>query len=322
MKRESISIPMSIALTSESSWEKLNEKATSFFVMRFHFQLNEKIIDEPHKVGDWIGLYQSTKGMSAQHVRSETTEVEQVISTHSIEKHFLESEFLSELAVDLVQSFEIPKLLRFKSGVKSKVSDTVKKHLEKSVEILDSNKITKTEKLEITNFYPGEETKAIVSVPVYRKRAVEVILSYIDYLKVDYRRSPLGLRKKSDKSPKITNPKKHSNIHKLGLPIARAYFWELQKNSSKFMYEMEHQTEVKDPSQIKICEPDEIKEKFVEFPNVPSLYQIANAAFPRKWIWRKTPEKLWTEEELKLIELDEVASQGNGWYAKYAFLKK
>lgn len=112
MKRESISIPVSVELTNENSWEKLDKKGTSFFVVRFHFQLNERLLNETHKVGDWIGLYQSTKGMSAQHVTSETTNVEQIITSKSIENHFLESELLGEVAADLVKTIELPKILK------------------------------------------------------------------------------------------------------------------------------------------------------------------------------------------------------------------
>lgn len=321
MRRESISIPVSVALTNESSWEQLDNKGTSFFVVRFHFQLNEKILNDSHKVGDWIGLYQSTKGMSAQHVTSETTEVEQIISIKSIEKHLIESELLGEIASDLVANIELPKILKIGSSVKSRVSAKFKDAYTLGTEIQDSHKVTNSHTLEITNQYPAEETKAIVSVPVYRRRCLDIYLSYIDYLKVDYRRSPFGLRKKSKKYPPVTHPKKHSNIFKVGQPIATAYYWELQKNASKFMYEEEHKTEVKDPSKITICGPEETKEKYVEFPNVPTLYQIAKAAFPHKWIWRKSVTQDWTEEDLKAIELEEVKSLKNGWYNLYGKIR-
>ena len=72
MNTESISIPVSVALINEDSWMRLDRKGTSFFVVRFHFQLKERLLNETHKVGDWIGLYQSTRGMSAQHVSKET----------------------------------------------------------------------------------------------------------------------------------------------------------------------------------------------------------------------------------------------------------
>lgn len=317
MKRTSISIPVSVELTNEKSWEKLDKKGTSFFVIRFHFQINERLLNETHKIGDWIGLYQSTKGMSAQHVESETTSIEQVHSLKSIENHLLENELLGEIAVDLVKSLELPNILKIGGSVKSKISSKLKDSYTLGTEILDSQKVTSTHSFEITNHYPPEETEAIVSVPVYRRKAADILLSYIDYLKVDYKRSPFGLRKKAKKQPPVIHPQKHNNIYKVGIPIATFYHWELQKNASKFMYEKDHETEVKDPSQITICEPVCTKEKFVEFPNVPSLYQIAKAAFPYKWIWRKSEENEWTEEDLKKIELDEVKDKTNGWYSLY-----
>lgn len=317
MKKETITIPVSVGLADEESWEKLDDKNTTFFVIRFHFQLNERILNEHHKVGDWIGFYQSTKGMSAQHVKSETTEVEKIVSKRSIEKHFLENEVVNEIAVDLVKRLELPKMLNIGGSIKGAISEKMKQHYSSGQEILDSHKVTKTTSLEITNFYPSEETKAIVSVPVYRRRSVDILLSYIDYLRVEYRRTPFGLRKKSNKSPSVDRFGKHRNICKLGLPIATAYYWELQSKASKFMYEKDHKVEVEDPSQIKIFEPVCSKEKVVEFPEVPTLYQIATAAFPYKWIWRKSVSQSWTEEELKAIELDEVKNKKNGWYQIY-----
>lgn len=317
MRKETITIPVSVGLADEESWEKLDDKNTSFFVIRFHFQLNERILNEYHKVGDWIGLYQSTKGMSAQHVKSETTEVEKVVSKKSIEKHFLENEVLSEIAADLVKKFELPKILKIGGSIKGTISEKMKQHYSSGQEVLNSHKVTKKTSLEITNFYPSEETEAIVSVPVYRRRSVDILISYIDYLKVEYKRTPFGLRKKSKKIPSVDRSGKHRNIYRLGLPIATAYYWELQSKASKFMYEKDHKVEVEDPSQITICEPACSKEKVVEFPEVPTLYQIATAAFPYKWIWRKSVNQSWTEEELKKIELDEVKNQKNGWYQIY-----
>lgn len=317
MRRELISIPFSVDLTEEKSWEQLDEKGTSFFVVRFHFQLNERLIDEPHKVGDWIGLYQSTKGMSATHVTSETTNVEQVISKKCIENHLIENELLGELASELVSKFELPKLFKLEASVKSKISSKLKDSYTEGTEISESQKITKTESISITNQYPPEETEAIVSVPVYKRRAIDILLAYIDFLKVDYRRPTFGLRKKSKKEPPVDS-NKHINVIKFGMPIATAYYWELMHNSSKFMYEKDHKVEVNDPSQITISGPICTEDKFVEFPDVPTLYQIAVAAFPHKWILRKSTSNEWTEETLKAIELDEVKGYGNnGWYKLY-----
>lgn len=225
---------------------------------------------------------------------------------------------LGEIAADFVNKIELPKILKIESSIKSKISSRIKESYTLEKELLDSHKVTSSHTLEITNNYPAEETEAIVSVPVYRRRSVDILLSHVDYLKVDYKRSPFGLRKKAKKYPPVTHPKKHNNISQIGSPVATAYYWELQKNASKFMYEKEHKTEVVDPSQITICSPVSTKERFAEFPKVPTLYQIAKAAFPHKWIWRKSINNEWTEDDLNAIELEEVKKlKIGGWYSMY-----
>ncbi|MEO1595639.1 MAG: hypothetical protein AAFS02_10405 [Pseudomonadota bacterium] len=317
MKRETISVPVSVALTDEQAWDGLDKRGTEFFVVRFHFQLNERLLDEKHQVGDWIGLYQSTKGMSAQHITSETTEVEQVVSSKCIESHLLCSETLAEIAAELAGEFKLPEILTVSSNIKESIARKLRRQYEIGVEVLDSQKTTRRVSFEIHNHYPADETKPIVSVPVYRRRAFDVLLGYIDFLRVEYRRSTMGLRKKCKRYPKVSDPHRHDNVRKVGMPIATVLYWELQSNSSKFMYEDDHQTEVRDPSQITLCAPQCDKTRFVEFPDVPTLYQIAKAAFPPKWIWRKSPANEWTEEELRAIEFDEVRATKTGWYRQY-----
>ncbi len=111
----------------------------------------------------------------------------------------------------------------------------------------------------------------------------------------------------------MTDPHRHPNRLKFGVPIATTYYWELLPKSSKFMFERDHKLEVPDPLKITICEPRSTKERFVEFPKVATLYQIANAAFPKKWIWRHSKKQNWTEEELKNLEIEEVRGKPGWW---------
>jgi hypothetical protein len=87
-------------------------------------------------------------------------------------------------------------------------------------------------------------------------------------------------------------------------------------SSSKFVFEREHKVDVSDPLQITIGAPRNTKDRVVDFPKVPTLYQVANVAFPRKWIWRRSRRRDWTEEQLKNVELDEVRHK-RGWWANY-----
>jgi len=181
----------------------------------------------------------------------------------------------------------------------------------------ETHKVRETTSFEITNTISPDITESIVAVPAYKRKAYDLFLSYVDFLKVDYERSLLGLRKKAKKYPQIIDFNKHPNRVKFGIPISTIMYWEFLPNSSVLMLENEHQIQVADAEQISINNPQCEKKKYVNFPNVPSLYQIANAAFPLKWVLRTPESKKWTEEDLKKIELDEVKNQKNGWWSIY-----
>jgi hypothetical protein len=302
-----ITIPFSVELADEHSWKDLDDKKTSFGIVRFHFRLEDQTLAEPHAVGDAIGVYQKPRGMTMKHVKSDTTSIEQVISTKSIENHLLQSEVLAEVASELLAKHSITSLLGFKFNMKSKVSEKLSSSYTLGTEISSSEKVTRTETLTVENMFPPEIDETIVSVPVYKRRVVDVSLAYIDYLKVDYVRSPWGLRKKAKRHPKVVDHHNHPNRLPFGTPIATAYYWQLLPNSSKFIFERDHKVDVLNPLQITICEARSRKERVFNYrKDIPTLYKIARAAFPTKWILRKSVKQDWTEDQLNALEHDEV----------------
>lgn len=301
-----LSMPFAVHLADESSWEAFDDRRTSFGVLRFHFRLDDMPLSETHKVGDAIGVYQKPKDSNLRIVKSDKAELEQVILNKTVENHLMNNECLAELAIDFVQKSKLSTLFGFETSLKSKVATKIATSYGIGIEVSQSEKMTRSETLEIENHLGPNIVDAIVSVPVYKRRAVDITLGHIDFLKVDYRRSILGLRKKAVRSPLVLHPKRHPNRIKFGLPVATAYYWQLLPSSSKFIYERDHKIEVADPLQVTICPPRVHTERFVSFPSVPTLYQVASAAFPKKWIWRKSVKQDWTEESLKQIELEEV----------------
>lgn len=302
-----ITVPFSVELSDESSWKNLDERKTSFGIVRFHFRLEDKTLGEPYVDGDAIGVYQKPTGMTMKHIKSDTTSIEQVVSAKSIEQHLLQSETLAEIAGELLAKHNLSSLLGFKFNMKGHISEKLSSSYTLGKEISTSEKVTKTETLTVENTFPAEIDETIVSVPVYRRRAVDISLAYIDYLKVDYARSPWGLRKKAKRHPKVIDHSNHPNRVPFGTPIATAYYWQILPHSSKFIFERDHKVGVVDPLQITICEPRSNKPRVFNYrTDIPTLYKIARAAFPTKWIFRKSAKQDWTEEELNKIEHDEI----------------
>lgn len=315
MKRIELSIPFSIELTNEDSWEALNETGTSFSILRCHFQLNERILNEPHKVGEALAVYKSPKGVGSQHVISSSFELEEIKQVASIKKFLMEHEDTAKFAVELAAKVGISKGNSLSSKFKAELTERLKTNISASDELHESQKIRETTSFEITNTIDPNVVESIVAVPVYKRKAYDLLLSYVDYLQVDYERSFWGLRKKAKKLPPIINYNDHPNVIKFGIPITTIFYWEFMPKSSALVLEKEHIVQVEDAQEITVKRPECTKKKFVRFPDVPSLYQIANAAFPLKWVLRKSVSKEWTEEDLKNIELDEVKNN-NGWWQR------
>lgn len=317
MRRFQLSVPFSVDLIEENAWEALNDKGTSFRIVRCHFQLNERILNEPHQVGESLAVYKSPKGVGSQHVISSSFELEEVKQINSIEKFLFESESTARFASELAAHLGFSKKNSISAKVKYEISEKLKHNIVKSLEITESQKIRATTSFEITNTIDPNVTDPIVAVPVFRRKSFDLLLGHVDYLKVDYERGLFGLRKKSKKYPKIEDFNNHPNRIEFGTPLATIKYWEFLPKSSVLMLEEEHKVQVKNSEQLFIEQPHCTKRKYVNFPDVPSLYQIANAAFPLKWILRKAPNNQWTEDMLKEIELEEVRGRNNGWWQRY-----
>lgn len=316
MKRIELSIPFAVDLTEESAWESLNEKKTSFGIVRCHFQLNERILNEPHKVGDSLAVYKSPQGVGSQHVISSSFELENIKQEKSIHRFLEEHESVAGFATELASRLGFSKN-EVSSKIKADLAEKLKTNISSTNELFESSKIRETISFEVTNTIDPNIIDPIVAVPAYKRKSYDLLLSYVDFLKVDYERSIFGLRKKAKKHPKIVNFNSHPNRIKFGTPLATILYWEFLPKSSVLMLEKDHAVEVSDSEQVCIDYPQCEKIKYVKFPDVPSLYQIANAAFPLKWIFRKHENKEWTIDDLKKIELEEVKSQSSGWWKKY-----
>ena len=308
------SIPISVKLASDQHWESLNDESTAFGIVRFHFFLDDLSVDGEIKYGEPIGVYRKPKGVTIKRTKSETTVIERVVSRKSVENFLAQREELSEIAADILAKSSAFPLFNFGSSVRSKISEKLLNSLTLGEELSTSLKATTTESVIIENELPADFEETMVSVPAYVRREVRIFLAHIDYLKVNYRRSTFGLRKRAKSDPPVTDFRNHHNRVDIGKHIATAFYWQLVPNSSCFLLSREHKIDVKNATEVLVCPPQlELRKRF-DFPHVPTLYQIARAAFPKKWIWRKSPTRDWSEEELMAIEYEEVKGKTGWWF--------
>lgn len=311
-----ISIPVALRLTSENSWHKLDERETVFGVARFHFYLEDLPHDGKIVYGEPLGVYRKPKGVKVRRTESETSTLERIISHKSIENYLMQREELEELAAEVLAQSSLMSVFKFGGAIRARVSKKMGEKFSVGEEVSSTLKCTTTETVIIENELPLEFEDTIVSVPAYMRREVHIHLTHVDYLRVHYQRTYFGLRKKAHNEPPVIDFQHHSNRIEIGAHFATALYWQLLPNSSCFILEKEHQPFVSAPTEVVICPPQNSRPKKMDFPKVPTLYQVARAAFPKKWIWRRSESKRWTEEELMAIELDEVRHKP-GWWRRH-----
>lgn len=309
-----ISIPLAVRLTNENNWHKLDSDKTIFGITRFHFYLEDLAQDGKVVYGEPFGVYKKPKGVKIKRTESETTTLEKIVSHKSIENYLTQREELKELAEEVLAKSTFMDVFKFGGSIREKVSKKIGASFSLGEEVSSSLKSTTTETVTIENELSPDFEETLVTVPAYMRREVHIHLTHIDFLRVHYRRTTFGLRKKSKNEPPVIDFQNHSNRIEIGSHFATALYWQLLPRSSCFLLEREHKTMVKAPTEVVICRPQSQRLKKIDFPKVPTLYQVSRAAFPKKWIWRKSEAKDWTEESLMAIELDEVRHKPGWWH--------
>jgi len=313
-----ISIPFFGELTQEKGWSHDGEQACRFYVARMHFALRERHLCEETKLGTEIAAFQVDAGVGLENVNVIEEEHTETALEESIRNLLVEDEVLLSLASTFGTKFaaspsEISS--NFKAEAQHRVKASYSNSHKTHQAITNRTKRTHTVKINI-NSADGLPKKFIMAKE-YKRCACDVWLAFVDYLFVDYRRSFFGLRKKRRKEPNPNLIKNgvHPNVIKVNLPLFTIFHWKLVPNGQSIVEQSRYKLEVEDPSSITVvpmAEEHSHARQFVMMPRVPTLYQLASAAFPLKWIHRTGP---WSEEELMKIEEDEAKS--TPWWMRH-----
>lgn len=311
-------MPHFASLRSQRGWTAgvLDPKATRFGVVRFHFVLEDQNLLEPTLRGDTLGTYRSSAGTGMEVSdkltwTSTSTNVQRLVQGWA-----QESETIKKITQECLGESGIKDLWKFSSSLKTEVEAkySTSRNAQSSTE--ESHTETVTREWSAKFSIAPEDTREHCVVAVYRIRPTRVYLSYLDYLTVNYEHQLWGYRRKRTKAPVATNTgKRRPNVEVFGLPLV-----ELQRPErmpSAWVLPPDEVEKLK-----KITDPTEIRSRaFKAHPrnrhatvwdDVPTLYQLAEVAFPMRRVTRTSSE--WTEEELRRIETDESRASETSWF--------
>ncbi|WP_294612630.1 hypothetical protein [uncultured Bacteroides sp.] len=302
MKTRYFSIPGIIDLTKEKGWKSIGNKDAEFFIFRTHFAIKEHSIEAGTKKGEIIRAIEKPEHISLKRTTTiemsqEQISVEELFKQSSLEKEVI-NEILSDLSIasDPNGSFSA----KFKTAIQNEYKERIACKYCEYIKKTYTTRRVNTTKREIEVAFDKDYPCKCYYVNVYQHYAYDIYMVGIDYLYVKYERSLLGIRRKRIKEPRIIEGSKF-NYYYLKIPLVSMTFWKHLPESTVIVPQDEYVKEVEDPDEIGYVPLAPVPfDKHFDMELSPSLYRIANAAFPFKWVNRKGSE--WSKEELMKLE--------------------
>lgn len=319
MRKTMLCIPHVLRLASSRGWQPDlddRKRASKFFVSRWHFVLEiYPLAGETHR-GETLGAYRSPAGSQMTVKDTLTKQLTTVDLERTIQTACHESQVMAEMSA-VIKSEVKAGGLSVGSELATKLQSQLKKSLSRTSFFERAETTTESAEWAVEFVLPSEQTQESLVVACYKRRPIVVYLSHVDYLFVNYDVSMFGFRRKRSKHPVAAGNGKLSrpNVIDYGRPVVRLETWEALPKSGWVVREDELKAmpEVPDVAATERKEPGSLKVKGYYkslWRNEPSLYQMAEAAFPLKWTNRRGD---WTKGDLLKIEADEACAREKKW---------
>lgn len=278
-------IPYVADLQTEAGWSQDPDSEHTYSIVRCHFLLRgDRQLNEPVRKGEVVGASTSLNGVTQKVTYSTEYEVTTMKLAESVKESLKESEDILEFVSSLTSSISLGKIGKLGGEVKSSSKSRLHLSFKDTFKVQVSE--TLREKKVVAQEYTVDPSKfassaTIVSVKPFKRYAYDLYLLYLDYLVIEYKRPPLGVRLKRSKIPPVTG-NRHPNIVKLDLSLCSILFWKQVPNNLLIVNEKGYTNEVEDPFELTIVELKDSKKFAANLPPKPTLYDLSERAFPRK----------------------------------------
>ncbi len=272
------SVPFQEALANHNGWARSSSDERLFSVIRFHFDTKAHR-PTPAEIGYGDSFYTVTspRGTEVQQKITESYEVTRINVDRTLQSHFSQSAVLSSISAEVSSKIGVgPFGVALKFGEMERSELTSKIFSEACGQNFETYSATKT--VETTISIPLDQDAKYYVVPEYRIKIMDVSLVYIDYLVVGYKRPFLGKGKRFKKPVSAVPPRNEMRIEK---PIFSVRFWDLLGN--EVMVDDSNLVGSADPAELEIGPPGNPQRRPIFSRAGPSLYDLSEKAFVRKW---------------------------------------
>lgn len=296
---ETYSAPFSVPLAHESAWDGAGAPLGPFKVVRFNFLIEHYPLSGIG-YGEAVAHLESPDGADVTDRRLLRYEVERVTTASMLEEQILSSELISHIKADLSAKAANLADFSFGSDLETHVAMSFKTNT--SLEVREGQKISLER--EVAFNIKGGSPAAVYAVP-YALWGMSVRLNHVDFLTVRYQRKTRGLRVERSKDPALFTEanaerfRSHVNIRESGLLLGEFRYWKaIGDASTTLVPRARHGEDQINPAHVEFIASPVVDRRYYgrrQFRSTPSLYKIANAAFPLKKTQR---DEAWTNDEL------------------------
>jgi hypothetical protein len=256
------------------------EGDTVFYTIRYFLKCRKRDRPGRPKAGKIEKVLGGAKGVKS--TRKETLEIQIVEKdvSNMLQEYFASSEQLASLSAGI--ALDILKL-PVKFNLSSKLSEKAADSFKTSNTITHETSTTVTRKLEVTYEVDSKKDAEYVVPRMYREVCYDVFVAKVDYLIVRYEKAWVRYhRHKYPEAGGASSPKTHRNVHYPQFPLCCISGYELVESSAAIRAD-NHELEVEYPDDLTTGPPERTDQGVFREPDCPTLYAIAEKAFPPKW---------------------------------------
>lgn len=309
-------VPFFKSLTNCNNWNQIDENATKYHVARAIFKMVISHMPGPSNLGRKIEPFGSPA--CQERVRIIEVETEKFNESKTIENSIVESSAMDKVLADLTANYGDGNILKVGGKVSTEFSNSLKESFHSEFQITNTQRERTLVRYEFKDTVNENNMDRLCGAEIYQKCRADLYLLRVDFLNIEYKKRYFGLRKKINKFPlpeDVNSVEKHSNIIRIGSPIAELQFWQLLPGSSVVIKDSDYVQEVENDADVEVKppRPELIDRPYWRPKKYPTLYQLSRVAFPTKYI--NKPHNEFSREELMAFE--HVEAEDTIWWFRH-----
>lgn len=287
----SIAVPYFERLKSPSGWSRTDGQRRGFHVLRLHYYFRSQDGVGRLFSGEPLADIAVARGMVREDQQVWSGEIERTDVSATSQQLVLELECASKFASEIAGSLGSPSTgVGLSSKAIAEASTRFREEVRKELTHTETvrTKVTweYTEKLTVD----GSKSNGPLYVQSqYRRRTYDVFLSFVDFLFIDYEHQHFWQRRRRVKYPPVPAAsndwrRRPNATRPLNIPLRTITYWELVERRYPVVAGA-YTPDVGNPLGVEFAEllGEGPTYAFPSEPNLKSLYNYSNKAFPLKW---------------------------------------